>query len=284
MEQPSPTTIAEDRVTMVDLVRDLAALGIQPGDVVMVHASLRAIGPVDGGAATVARALRAAVGDAGTLMAYGSWDRSPYDETLESAVLSPEAREAWPAFDPITAGTYPGFGHLNEHLRRLPGALRSAHPDASMIAVGERAAHLVAPHALGQAFGPNSPLERFVMANGRVLLLGAPPDAVTVLHYAEAVARIPGKRRVRYEMPVLEGGRKVWKPAEEFDSNGILDAFSVEGEMDAVETIARLYLSEERALTGRVGAAACSLIEAQDIVTYGVRWLERLFGARRENP
>ncbi|HYF45840.1 MAG TPA: AAC(3) family aminoglycoside 3-N-acetyltransferase, partial [Acidimicrobiales bacterium] len=43
---------------MADGLRgDLAALGVEPGDVVMVHASLRAIGPVAGGAAAVVEAL-----------------------------------------------------------------------------------------------------------------------------------------------------------------------------------------------------------------------------------
>ena len=261
-----------------DLVRELQRLGLRPGNVVMVHASLRALGSVDGGPEAVAVALRRSVGEAGTIIAYGSWDRSPYEETLNGAVLDPAMREAWPAFDPATAATFPGFGHLNEHLRRLPGARRSAHPDASMIVVGAQAVELVAPHALGSAFGPGSPLERFVRARGRVLLLGAPLDAVTVLHYAEAVASIPRKRRVTYEMPVLEDGRKVWRRAEELDSNGILDAFAHEGEMDAVETIARLYVSEGRAVTGKVGGACCHLFEAGDIVDYGVRWLERMFG------
>ncbi|WP_142244972.1 AAC(3) family N-acetyltransferase, partial [Klebsiella pneumoniae] len=35
------------------------------------------------------------------------------------------------------------------------------------------------------------------------LLLGAPLNSVTALHYAEAVADIPNKRWVTYEMPML---------------------------------------------------------------------------------
>ena len=50
------------------LCDDLRRLGIEPGDVVMVHASLRAIGPVDGGAAGVVAALDEAVGPSGTLL------------------------------------------------------------------------------------------------------------------------------------------------------------------------------------------------------------------------
>ncbi|WP_299364225.1 aminoglycoside 3-N-acetyltransferase [uncultured Paracoccus sp.] len=261
-----------------ELVGGLHDLGVRPGDTLMVHTSLKALGPVTGGAETVARAILDAVGPGGTVMAYCAWDRSPYEETLNGAILDPAEREAWPAFDPATAGTYRGFGLLNEYLRKLPSARRSAHPDASMVAAGANADHLVRPHEFGAAFGPGSPLDRFRAAGGRVLLLGAPLDAVTVLHLAEALADIPRKRRVSYEMPILEDGRKVWRRTEEFDSNGILDGFAVEGEMDAVETIARLYVSEGHGIKGRIGGAQCHLLQAADIVDYGVRWLERLFG------
>ena len=44
------------------LVRDLQALGLRPGDLVMVHASLRALGPVEGGPAAVLDALLDTVG------------------------------------------------------------------------------------------------------------------------------------------------------------------------------------------------------------------------------
>ena len=70
----------------------LQKLGVQTGDLLMVHASLKAIGPVEGGAETVVAALRSAVGPTGTVMGYASWDRSPYEETLNGARLDDEAR------------------------------------------------------------------------------------------------------------------------------------------------------------------------------------------------
>lgn len=264
------------------LVHQLRQLGLRPGDLVMVHASLKALGPVEGGAEGTVAALREAVSPGGTLMAYVSWDRSPYEETLNGAVLSATAREAWPAFDPNTAGTYRGFGLLNEFLCKVPGAVRSGHPDASMVAVGARAREVIGEHAVGHAFGPGSPLERLISSAGKVVALGSPLDALTVLHYAEAIADIPDKRRVSYEMPVLDDqGRKAWRRAEDFDSNGILDCFAVNGMPDAVETIAREYVSQGRALSGRVGLAQCYLFDAQDLTGFGKEWLERNFGASR---
>lgn len=257
----------------------LRQLGLRPGDLVMVHASLKAIGPVAGGAAAVLAGLRAAVGPGGTVMGYASWDRSPYEETLNGARMAAGLRRDWPAFDPGTAGTYRGFGLLNQFLAELPGARRSAHPDASMVAVGPLAATLVQPHRLGQALGPGSPLERFLRFGGKTLLLGAPLDAVTVLHYAEAVADIPGKRRVSYEMPMRgPDGRTVWRSATDFDSNGILDCFALAGGPDAVETIARAYVRMGRHREGTVGTAHCHLFDARDIVAFGISWLERNCG------
>jgi aminoglycoside N3'-acetyltransferase len=265
--------------TLATLVRELRALGLAAGDVVMVHASLKALGPVAGGAAAVVAALGESVAPGGTLMGYASWDRSPYEETLNGATISAAAREAWPAFDPATAGVWRGFGLLNAFLCAAPGAVRSAHPDASMVAVGARAAALIGEHRLGEAFGPGSPVERLVSMGGKVLLLGAPLDTVTVLHYAEAIADIPGKRRVTYEVPMLDAtGAKVWRRTEEFDSNHILDRFAEEGAMDAVGVIARLYVGEACGRQGRVGRAACHLFDAGDIVAFGKAWLERSFG------
>lgn len=268
--------MATTRAGLADGLRDL---GLRPGDLVMVHASLRAVGPVEGGPAAVLGALLDAIGPEGTLMAFVSWDRSPYEETLGGNRLTAAEKEAWPAFDPASAGTFPGFGALNGFIVRHPGARRSGHPDASMAAIGPLAEALLADHRMGAGYGPGSPLERFVVARGRVLLLGAPLDAVTVLHYAEAVADIPGKRRVSTEMPLLDpSGRKAWVRAEDWDTNGILDCYALEGQPDAVERTATDYVREGRHREGRVGGAHCRLFEAPDIVRYGIDWLERRHG------
>ncbi|HBY4973092.1 TPA: aminoglycoside 3-N-acetyltransferase [Klebsiella pneumoniae] len=266
--------------TEAAITKALEELGVEKGNLLMLHASLKAIGPVEGGAETIVRALRSAVGPSGTLMGYASWDRSPYEETLNGVQLDDEVRASWPPFNPATADIYCGFGLLNRFLVQAPGARRSPHPDASMVAIGPLAANLIEPHELGHAFGQGSPIERFVRWAGKVLLLGAPLDSVTVLHYAEAVADIPNKRRVTYEMPIAgSDGEVVWKAASDFDSNGILDCFAIEGKPDAVETIACAYVELGRHRAGIVGSAPCYLFDAQDLVSFGVTYLEQNFGS-----
>jgi aminoglycoside N3'-acetyltransferase len=157
---------------------------------------------------------------------------------------------------------------------------RSPHPDASFAAIGRLAGDITRDHPLLEGYGPGSPLERIVQADGRVLLLGAGLDAVTVLHYAEVLADIPGKRRVHYEVPVATAAGKAWLSAENYDTNGILDEFASGDGPDAVECIARDYVAHGHGRRGRVGAAPCHLFEARDIVRYGVEWLEQRFGRR----
>lgn len=261
------------------LVRQLRALGLGPGDTVMTHVSLRAVGPLAGGPASLLDAILACVGAAGNLMAYVSWRDSPYEETLGRATVPEALRDSWPAFEPADAPTYPGFGAFNAFVAAHPACLRSGHPDASMAAIGADAAWLVAPHPMGSAYGPGSPIARLLEKGGRVLSLGAGPDALTVLHYAEAVARIPGKRRVSYAMPVLVDGRRSWVMASDWDSNGILDEYARPGEADAVERIGRDYLALGRHREGVAGRAATRLIDAGDLVRFGVAWLEERHGA-----
>lgn len=254
-------------------------LGVQTGDLLMVHASLKAIGPVEGGAETVVAALRSAVGPTGTVMGYASWDRSPYEETLNGARLDDKARRT-AAVRSRNGRDLPWVRPAESISGSSPGARRSAHPDASMVAVGPLAETLTEPHELGHALGEGSPVERFVRLGGKALLLGAPLNSVTALHYAEAVADIPNKRWVTYEMPMLgRNGEVARKTASEYDSNGILDCFAIEGKPDAVETIANAYVKLGRHREGVVGFAQCYLFDAQDIVTFGVTYLEKHFGA-----
>lgn len=263
-----------------ELGEQLRAIGVRAGDLVMVHASLRAVGPIDGGPAALLDALLDALGPEGTLAAYVSWQHSSYDATLDGRELPPRERAEWPVFDPASAPPYDGFGQLNRFVCAHPKVRRSAHPDASMAAIGRVAADLTAHHDLVDGYGTASPLGRFVQWRGRVLMLGAPPGTVTALHLAENLARIPGKRRVRYRVPVSVNGERCWRDAEEFDTNALLETFAETG-FDPIAGIATDYVAQGRGSRGRVGQASCWLFEADDLVRFGVRWLENRFGEER---
>ncbi len=253
--------------TRASLGRDLAALGLVAGDAVLVHAALRAAGPVLGGPDTVIAALLDAVGPAGTVLGYCDWQ-------LEDEVRNdPALRAAIPPFDPLRSRSTRDHGAFPEMLRTTPGALRSASPGASMAALGGKAEWFVADHALDYGYGPQSPLGKLVESAGKVLMLGAPLDTMTLLHHAEHLADIPNKRIRRYETPILVDGRTVWRWFEEFDTSDPPDGLPD----DYFATIVEAFLATGRGRRGTVGRAPSVLVPAGDSVAFAVHWLEQRF-------
>ena len=264
-------------ITHSQLVRDLVRLGLQAGDVVMVHASMRAVGKVLGGPDVVIRAILDVVGQSGTVMAYTDWEHAAQHLTRQDAIeaVDESLLEEMPAFDPRTSRARREYGILPEFLRTWPGACRSGNPGASVAAVGAKAEWLCADHPLQYGYGPGSPLAKLVEVQGKVLLLGAPLDTVTLLHFSEHMARLPNKRVIRYREPILVDGRKVWVEIEEFDTSSPVVSGAPE---HYFADIVQSYLEAGRGRSGKVGNAQSYLFEAADLHHYAVRWMEKHFG------
>lgn len=259
---------AREYHTRRSLRADLEALGLARGDAVLVHAALRRVGPILGGPDTLIQALRDAVGPAGTVLGYTDWQLD------EDALGVPEWHDHVPPFDPQGSRSIRDNGAFPELLRTTPGALRSANPGASCAAIGGRAEWFVADHALDYGYGPQSPFGKLVEAGGKTLLLGAPPDTMTLLHHAEHLADIPGKRIRRYETPLLIGGETVWREFEEFDTSDPV----VEELPDAYfATVVGDFLATGKGRSGTIGAAPSVLVEAKEIVSFAIGWLESRF-------
>lgn len=203
-----------------ELTSHLAALGLAPGDTVMVHASVRAVGDVAGGPDEIHLAIRDAITPQGTLLMYASCPRH-YDEVGRGS-LTPEEEaevlEKLPPFDPATARAARDNGVLVEFLRTYPGS-RVNHHVARFVACGRHVDRLFETQPWDYALGHGSALERFVELDGKILLLGCDHDTVTFLHYAEHVADLPGRTVTRYLVPVREHGGRVWRAMEEIDTN-----------------------------------------------------------------
>lgn len=275
---------ADGPVTRARLGDDLTALGLGGGDTVMFHTRMSAIGYVAGGPPALIGALRDVVGERGTLMVTCGWnDAPPYGFTDWPRPWQDAVRAGHPAYDPVVSEADHDNGRLPEALRRWPGAVRSRHPDVSFAALGAAATELTADHPWDDPHGPGSPLARLVALGGRVLMLGAPLETLTLLHHAEALADAPGKRFVEYEQPILEGGQRVWRRFRDIDSSdGAFDYSSVTpGGQDPFETIVRDMLAAGIGRRGRVGAADSHLFEAGEVLDFGLAWIqEKLGGAR----
>ena len=203
-----------------ELIAHLRTLGLSRGDTVMVHASVRSVGEVAGGPDQIHLAIKDAIGDEGTLLMYASCPQY-YDE-VGRGTLAPEVeaelREKLPPFDALTARSARDNGALVELLRTYPGSHVNDHV-VRFVAWGAGAEHLLSPQPWAYAYGAGSVLERLLALDGKILMLGSDHDTVTFLHYTEHVGDFPGKRVIRYQVPVLEKGARVWRWTAEIDTS-----------------------------------------------------------------
>lgn len=266
------------------LVADLRGLGVRPGAVLMVHARLGSIGAVIGTSQAVVEALLEVVGAEGTLLAYTGWDDNCFHLREQPDAYQHAVRAELPGFDPLRSRARRQCGPLAERLRTWPGALRSDHPEASFTAVGRRAEWLLADQSRQDPYGTHSPLGKLVQADGQVLLLGAPIDQITLFHHAEAIAQVPVKRRVQYEMPVRRGDTVRWEAFDDIDtSDGAFPYAEVLG-CDAPTFFARA-VDDGRLTTrnGLVGYAVSRLFDAALFTRFACDWMESTFGAVRSS-
>lgn len=256
---------------------DLERLGVKRGDLLMLHASLRKIGLSraevgEGGAETLIDALEQAVGPEGTLMMVLG---TAYDMAWVYE-HPPEVRgrllEGAPAFDHANAPVLEEVGWLAEAFRRRSETVVSDNPSGRFGARGRLARALMADQPWDDYYGPGSPLAKLCERGGKILRVGANPDTVTALHYAEYLAALPDKRRVRWDYVVAgPDGPPVHRWIDCLDdAEGIVH---IEGE-DYFARIVKAYLPLGRHDEGLVGRAQSELIDAADFVRFGARWME----------
>lgn len=244
----------DEPVTVGALVADLLDLGLAPGDTVIVHSSLGAIGWVCGGPQAVVAALQSVLTPAGTLLMPtftgqysdpADWEHPPVPDDWVSRI-----RACRPPFDPAVTPSR-GMGAIPEYFRTHPDVHRSGHPLYSIAVWGADAAAIATDHALDRGLGEDSPLAEVYDRDGFVLLLGVDHAVNSSLHLAEARADVPLEPR-NLEAPLLVDGdpRLVTFIECDWRTTGFREVGGAVGP-DAV---------------GTVGAASATLVSQRELV------------------
>ena len=212
-------------------------IGVAPGMDLLVHSSLRRVGPVDGGADAIIDTLLAAIAPDGTLMMSTVSGNVNADQTVFHVAHTPST-----------------VGALTNVFRQRPGAIRSLHPVHSIAAIGPKArffteGHLEAP----TPWSAESPYGKLMRNQGFVLFLGTDFSANTCIHAIEIEARVPGLHtEAKSRLQVI-------------DYDGVL--YETEHHWHAPKLCCYPDLEHlvERAgglRYGRIGSAICRLVDA----------------------
>lgn len=255
-----------------DILRGLRGLGIQPGDVLFLHSSLKSLGFVEGGPGAVLAALQDAVGPQGTLLLPTYW--------LPGGTLLATCEMKDYVFDPRVNGT--NMGALPTAFLALPGLHRSIHPTHSCAAVGPLAAELTRDHHRAPSvFGPGSPWERFArLPQGKVLGLGISMGPVTFYHLLEdrLAARFPVPIWLdrTYELPCIDhDGQRCQVPIRPFDPAITPRRIDQKDRADLRDWFAREFDQAGLRRSGPVAAAASWVIEGPAFLAHLHQLAER---------
>lgn len=259
MQAPSSASVDADF-----LQRELAALGVPRGAVVIVHASLSAFGAVSGGAQAVVDALGRCVGEAGTIVVptFTPQVCDPYPESRAPGNPQIEyARRSVPLFHdtlPTPMGAVPNA------VLAHPERLRGDHPQASIAAIGPRAREITRDQPLVYALGKDSPFDRMHGLGAYILLLGVGHNRNSFLHYAESL--IAHHRTKLRRFPYRVRQERVWMEAPDVgDDNGTYFP-RLGADADAAGLIRHR----------RIGSAPCQLMQSIPFVEFAKRRLEEL--------
>jgi aminoglycoside 3-N-acetyltransferase len=153
----------------------LHAAGIASGDAIILHSSLKSVGPIEGGGEALVEAILNVIGPDGHLMVptftycLPIWNMPPFDiENTKSRV-----------------------GALTEVVRQHPSARRSFHPTHSVAVIGPQREAITRNHLHATPIGVDSPFDRMRKFRAKILMLGTTQDTNSSLHLCEVLAKLP---------------------------------------------------------------------------------------------
>ena len=183
--------------TKEQLKEQLRAMGIRQDDTVLIHTSLRAVGPVENGADGVIDAFREYLTEGLLLVPTHTWA---------------SVNRANPVYDVRTS--LPCIGTLPTVAAFRKDGIRSLHPTHSMWASGKGAAEYVA----GEENCPTPGMPGFAWARlgdkgAKILLIGIGHERNTYIHAVEEIGDIPDRLAQPFDITIIDhDGRKITHP------------------------------------------------------------------------
>lgn len=165
----------EKMYTKSNLLNDLNSMGLKSTDTIMVHSSMKAIGPVESGADTVIDVFMEYFAEGLFMMPTHTWAQM----SAEYSLFDPET-------EPACVGILPNI------FRQRAGVVRSLHPTHSIAAYGDRASsYIEGEEEITTPCQPGGCWSRLLEENAKILLIGCTHTRNTFIHAVEELLDVP---------------------------------------------------------------------------------------------
>ena len=164
-------------IELFDIISDLKEIGIEQGDLLFMHSSLKSLGYVEGGPNTVISALLKSLGPEGTLLVPTYPLRGTMYRTCQKKNY---------IFDLKKSSTE--LGAIPSAFLKQKNIVHSIHPTHSISAIGKYAKEATEKHHIGnKTYGENSPWGTMVELNGKYMGIGISLGPTTQYQYIEDI-------------------------------------------------------------------------------------------------
>lgn len=168
-----------------DALAGFRAVGVQPGDTVLLQSAMRPFGFVEGAGKTIGEALYAALGnEQGTLVAPAFCF---IHEVQEHPVIDPAQDKS-------------EMGAISEAIRHFPGALRSIAYRHSFCAVGKHARMVTEVDPAISVFDLRSAFGKMLALDTKIVLAGVTYVNSTSHHFGQYLAQVPDRHTIERQV------------------------------------------------------------------------------------
>ena len=239
-------------LTLESLTNAFRNLGVQAGDVLLVHSSYKSLGEVDGGPQTVIDALLAALGPEGTLI-------------MPTFNFDFNKGKPWDM-----RSTPSQMGILTEFVRKDPRAKRVFHPIYSFAIIGKYAESLgslryKSSYERGSVFGKLRDLD------GKIMVIGLSyTRSMTFFHHIEQMEGVDYRFLKQFTGEVTD-----WDGTTKVDTFEMLVRDIDRGVITEVNPMGELMEKAGVIKSKMIGAADVKLMRANAVYAFTAREMRR---------
>ncbi|QBO37199.1 AAC(3) family N-acetyltransferase [Periweissella cryptocerci] len=174
---------------MSELLAQLKLVGIEQGDSIIVHTSMKSLGWISGGERAVITALCTAVGEDGNVVMPSQTpelsDPSTWTEDPAPEAEWDDIRDSIMGYDKMLTPVI-GQGRVAELFRTYPNVLRTEHPLDSFSVWGKDADEIATLDNYDFPFGDDGVLGKLYKHDAKIVMIGTDFETNTSIHLAES--------------------------------------------------------------------------------------------------